>query len=325
MIKNIKKVAAFILAMSLVSTALTGCSSSKASKEDSNFKVRYASYKGMTSIGYWLGTQKGIFKEAGLNIENVDVVDKPAAFISKSIDFGDMSTTQAILAIAKGAPFKIVASMFRTKGAFHLISNPNINKIEDLKGKKIGVDVIGGGMDVNLRIILKAHGIDASKDVTIIATGGDQPALASLEAKQVDATMIHEPFVQLSIKKGTGKLLARGWDYMPEFNTGVLVASDDLIKNHPETVKKLIAAYFKANTYAKEHRQELLDFGTTYLKVDRDILNSALDSENAIWANKPEVDVSTLQKTQEIQKEFGYQDKIYDTSKMVDFRFLPQK
>lgn len=292
---------------------------------DGRIKIRYAAFQGITGLGFWFGKEKGFYDEVGLDLEIVDAQDKVAAFIAGEVDFADMNTTQAIIAASKGAPFKIVASMFRTKGAFHLIGSPSINRIEDLKGKKVGVGQFGTGMDVYVRVILKKHGIDPEKDVTLVANGSHQQAYASLESGQVDATIIHQPFVVIAEERGVGKLLARGWDYLPTFHTGVLVASDSLIQNHPDIVKKLVETYFKANEYAKSHIDELLDFGSRYMNVDRNILKKALESEMEIWENKPELDLKALDDTQNIQMELGFQDQKYDIEKVIDTRFLPGK
>lgn len=338
-----KRASRYVILISMIGSLLmgvliAGCSSSEVNQgavtktensektgDNKQKKIRYAAFQGMTGLGFWFGKEKGFYDEAGLNLEMVDVQDKVAAFVANEIDFADMNTTQAIIAASKGAPFKIVASMFRTKGAFYLIGNPSISKIEDLKGKRVGVGQFGTGMEVYARVILRKHGLDPEKDVTLIANGSHQQAYASLESGQVDATIIHQPFVALAEERGVGKLLARGWDYLPTFHTGVLVASDDLIQNHPDIVRKLIETYFKANEYAKSNIDELLDFGTKYMRVDRYILKKALESEMEIWENKPELDLKALDDTQNIQIDLGFQDQKYDIEKIIDTRFLPAK
>ena len=333
-----KKISKIVIAFSIIASLtvggfITGCSSNNVnekseeatSKETSAVTVRYAAFQGMTGLGFWFGKEKGFFDEAGLNLEMVDVEDKVSAFAAKEIDFADMNTTQAITAASKGAPFKIVASMFRTKGAFYLLGNPSLSSVEDLKGKTIGVAQFGTGLEAYVRIILKEHGLDPDKDVTLIANGAYKQAYASLEAGQVDATIIHQPFVTLAEKEGVGKLLAKGWEYLPTYHTGVLVASDNLIKNSPETVKKLIEVYFKSNQYAKDNPDELLDFGTKYMNIDSNILQKALESEKEIWENVPELDMKALDNTQNIQMELGFQEEKFDIEKIIDTSFLPTK
>jgi ABC-type nitrate/sulfonate/bicarbonate transport system substrate-binding protein len=319
--KRLQKTATQFLSLSLVLLVFTLNVSPGAEKTP--IKIRYSAFTGMTGVGFWLGREKGFFEKEGLDLELIEVADKVSAFAAHEIDFGDMATTNAIIGAGRGAPFKIVASMFRSKGPFYLISQKNIKRVEDLKNKKVGVYSLGSGMDAYVRVILKKHGLDPEKDATLVANGRDASALASLETGQVDATIIHEPFVSLAEKKGTGKLLARGWDYLPTFHTGVLTASDEFIKSHPELVRKLIATYFKANIYAKEHPEERLEFASRFIKIERDVLKKALDRENVIWENKPEVDSKALQDTQQTQVDLGFQKTVYDVKKILDLRFLP--
>ncbi|NPV53223.1 MAG: ABC transporter substrate-binding protein [Firmicutes bacterium] len=307
-----------------LSVAAVPVTAAKKASEQKPVKIRYAAFIGMTGLGFWLGKEKGFFEEAGLNLEMVEVGDKVSAFAAGEIDFADLATTNAIIGAGRGAPLKIVASMFRTKGPFYLLARPEIKRVEDLRGKKVGVGAIGSGMDVYTRVILKKHGLDPERDVILINNGVYQQAMASLEAGQVAATIIHEPFVSLAERKGTGRLLARGWDYLPTFHTGVLVASDAFIKKHPDLVRKLIATYFKSNIYAKSHPDELLDFGTRYLRVDRGVLKAALDRERVIWENNPDVDLNALEDTQKIQIDLGFQDRRFDVGKILDLRFIPR-
>jgi ABC-type nitrate/sulfonate/bicarbonate transport system substrate-binding protein len=350
--KAMKRAIGMILALSLTAVLLIGCSSgtpaasvsvsgsqaaagsetpsvsaqasvSEDTGAGAGYKVKFAPFVSYTGVGTFFGIEKGIFKDAGLDLEIINLDDKISGLVSGDIDFADLNTSQAIAAIAQGAPFKIVGSMFRTKGAFYLIGSPEIKEISDLKGKNVGIAMTGSGLDAYTRVILKENGVDPDKDVTLIANGVYQNALASLESGQVDATIIHQPFVQLAEEQGIGQLLAKGYDYLPTFHTGVLVASDSFIQNNPEELKKIIKAYYDSWTYAKDNEEELLDFGADYIQIDRETLKKALESELALWELKPEVDVSAINDTQDVQIELGFQDEKYDVTGFIDESFLP--
>ncbi|NHN29731.1 ABC transporter substrate-binding protein [Paenibacillus agricola] len=287
-------------------------------------KVRYAAFNGVSGLAVSFGIEKGIFKAEGLDVELVSTQDVVAGLNSKSIDVGDIATTSAIVAAGKGAPIKIVSSLFRTKGPFYLIAGPNINKIEDLKGKKIGAAAFGSGLDVTTQVILNKSGLKKT-DVTLIANGVNDAAYASLTNGQVDATIIHEPFASLAELSGKGKILAKGWDYLPNFHTGVLAASNDFVEKKPEVLTKLISAYFKSQDYAKSHLDEYKKFFLATVKVDPAAVDKAFERELVLWENNPNVDLNALKETQQIQLDLGFQDKIYDIDKLVDLRFLPKK
>ncbi|SHJ62655.1 NitT/TauT family transport system substrate-binding protein [Anaerocolumna jejuensis DSM 15929] len=286
--------------------------------------VRFSAFNGITSAGLRYGLEKGIFKKAGVDLELVEVDDKIAALASNSTDMADVNTSQAIVAAHSGAAFKLVSSMFRTKGAFHLIANPSIKSIADLKGKKIGIAIKGSGLELTVLEILDQNGIKPG-DVTLIANGAYQQAYASLVAGQVDATVIHEPFVTIGEKEGKAKLLALGWDYVPDLNTGVIVAGDKIISENPDAVKKVIQGYVDSYNYAKENWEDYIKWSAKYLNLDEEVVRSAYEREDVIWKNDPNIDLDSINKTQELQKKWGFQDEVFDVTPYVDLSFLPNK
>jgi len=287
-------------------------------------KIRYAAFNGVSGLAVQFGAEKGFFKEEGLDVEFITTQNAIEGLTSKDVDVADVATTSAIVAAGKGAPIKIVSSLFRTKGPFYLIASPDINSVEDLKGKTVGVAAFGSGLDVYTQTILNKHNL-SKNDVTYVANGVNDAAFASLTSGQVAATIIHEPFASLAEATGKGKLLAKGWDYLPNFHTGVLAARNDFIDEHPELLEKLLRAYFKSQEYAKSNLDEYKAYFLTKVKIDPEAVNKAFEREEVLWENNPDVDLKALEETQQIQVDLGFQDKIYDTDKIVDLRFIPKK
>ncbi|RXZ81067.1 ABC transporter substrate-binding protein [Paenibacillaceae bacterium] len=294
------------------------------SSTDKLQKVRYNAFTGVSGLAVRFGAEKGFFEEEGLDVEFITTTNPVPGLSSGDIDVADFSTTSAIVAAGKGAPIKIVSSLFRTKGAFYLLANPEINSVEDLKGKKVGGAVFGSGLDAYAQVILKEHGL-SKDDVTYVANGVFDAAYASFSSGQVDATIIHEPFVSVAEKAGTGKLLAKGWDYLPNFHTGVIVANSSFIDAHPDIVEKLLRVYFKSQAYAKEHLDEYKTFFVANAKIDADVVDTMFEREDVLWDNNPDVDLTALQETQQTQLDLGFQEKIYDVDSILDLRFIPKQ
>jgi len=287
-------------------------------------KIRYAPLSGVSGMAVQFGVKQGIFEAEGLDVEFVHLQDPVTGLLSGDVDIADTPTTNAILSGGKGAPIKIVSSLFRSKGAFYLIGNEDIESIEQLKGKTIGAAKFGSGLDVYVRTILTEHGLDPDQDVTLIANGIHQEAYASLLNGQVDATIIHEPWVSYAESEHTGNLLARGWDYLPTFHTGVLVASDEAIASKPEAIERLLSAYFKAQQYAKDNEEEFKSFYLEQTTVEASVLEQALTRELEIWDNDPNVSLESLEDTQRIHQELGFQSEIYDVTQLIDLSFIPE-
>ncbi|QTH43196.1 ABC transporter substrate-binding protein [Cohnella sp. LGH] len=286
-------------------------------------KIRYAPFNGVSGLAVRFGAEKGFFKEEGLDVEFISAQNAIEAVTSNSVDIADNATTSAIVAAGKGAPIKIVSSMFRTKGPFYLVAAPGIESVEDLKGKKVGAAAFGSGLDAYTQVILKQHGL-SKDDVTYLANGANDAAYASLTSGQVDATIIHEPFASLAEQSGKGKILARGWDYLPNFHTGVLISSNSFISDHPDLVEKLLRAYFKSQEYAKSNLDEYKAFFLENIKIDSKAVDSAFEREQVLWENNPDVNLKDLEETQQIQVELGFQSEVYDVEKILDLRYIPK-
>ncbi|MFD0712968.1 ABC transporter substrate-binding protein [Paenibacillus sp. GCM10027626] len=287
-------------------------------------KIRYAAFNGVSGLAVQFGAEKGFFKDEGLDVEFITTQNAIEGLTSKDVDVADVATTNAIVAAGKGAPIKIVSSLFRTKGPFYLVASPDINSVEDLKGKTVGAAAFGSGLDAYVQVILQKHGL-GKDDVTYVANGVNDAAFASLTSGQVAATIIHEPFASLAEVTGKGKLLAKGWDYLPNFHTGVLASRNDFIDEHPELIEKLLRGYFKSQEYAKSHLEEYKTYFLSKVKVDPAAVEKAFEREDVLWENNPDVDLQALKETQQIQVDLGFQDQIYDVDKIVDLRFIPKK
>lgn len=286
-------------------------------------KVRYAGYPGVTGLGVQLGIDKGFFKDEGLALEFINTQDAVSGLASGDIDIADWNTTGAIVAAGKGVPLTIVSSMFRHVGPFYLVGAPEIASVAALRGKTVGAAAFGTGLDVYARTILSKEGVPLDS-VSFVANGVNAAALATVENGSVSATIIHEPFASLAEANGKGKVLAAGYDYLPRFHTGVIVANNQFIASSPQLVEKFLRAYFKSNEYAKAHLDEYKAFYAKRLSVDPKVVDAAVQRELPLWANDPKVSLDEVQQTQQVQLALGFQKEIYDASRFVNLAFIPK-
>ncbi|WP_084531801.1 ABC transporter substrate-binding protein [Nocardia miyunensis] len=319
------------VAVALVS-AVSGCSGTvdslagNSSGTDGHSTLILQDSTQYTQLPIRFGVEKGIFAKEGLDVKFTQVEDAVTGVATGELTFAFGPTSTYLRAAAKGAPIKIVSSAFRSKGPFFLVARPGINSIADLKGKTIGIAQSGSGMETYTRKILSANGVDPNKDVKFVADGVNQQAYGALTTGQVDATIIHQPFPALGQLQGKSVTLARGWDYLPTYHTGVLIAGNDVINKNPELLRKGLRAYFTAYTYAKEHYAEYLPWLQAKLStIDPRAVDLALKQEDDIWDDNPAVDPRAIDDTQETEISVGFQNSKYDAAKYIDTRFIPQE
>ncbi len=89
---------------------------------------------------------------------------------------------------------------------FMVRSDSGINKVEDLKGKRIGTNAIGSASDTAIRVMLDKHGLRDKRDVTIVeASFPNIPAM--IEAQKLDMGTVLQPFSDEYLKNGKFKTL----------------------------------------------------------------------------------------------------------------------
>jgi ABC-type nitrate/sulfonate/bicarbonate transport system substrate-binding protein len=156
-----------------------------------------------------------------------------------------------------------------------IIARPELKTIQDLKGKTIGLNSIGGGLESTVRMMLKHYGIDPDKDVKFLATGPIETRFAALKQGLTVATAGSTPVDYLGKKMGY-VVLARAYDLFSYPNTG-LVASVRKIKEKPDEIKRVIRAGIKANRYIHQNRDGTIQVMMQWMKIDKETATATYD------------------------------------------------
>lgn len=287
-----------------------------AKKEQITIRSGFA--KGMTGLANQFAIQNGWYEDAKITLDQLDIPNPVSAFGSGEVDIADGDPGTYIPGIDNGIPIKIVGNMWRNRGAYWIIANDDIQSFEDLKGKKIGSAGPIGGMKLTLMEVLSQNGIDPNKEVELVANGMYQTAYATFTSGEVDATIIHQPFATIAEEEGTGHTLAKTWEFIPDYHTGVLVAANDVIENRPEDLERVLEVYYYANQYVKTHLDEVLPWLATYLNISEETAKKAIESEIVLWENNPVVDVNRLQITEDLLTEYGMQKETINVDGVVN-------
>ena len=68
-----------------------------------------------------------------------------ASLIAREVPFASTAGTAVMSAVAGGAPLKILATV-NNRSTYDFVARPGITRPEDLRGKRVGVQSIGGGI-----------------------------------------------------------------------------------------------------------------------------------------------------------------------------------
>lgn len=104
-------------------------------------RVAYSDWPGWTALE--VGIQKGWFKEAGLEVEFswFDYLPSMEAFSAGKVDAVTVTNGDALVTGANGAKSKLILLMDYSNGNDKVIAKPGIKSLQDLKGKKVGLEL----------------------------------------------------------------------------------------------------------------------------------------------------------------------------------------
>jgi ABC-type nitrate/sulfonate/bicarbonate transport system substrate-binding protein len=220
---------------------------------------------------------KGFFKNEGLENETI-VIGGPAgiaALVSGDVDYS-CAGGSGLRAAVKGAPLKAI--MYQTeRPTWYLVVHPTIAQVGDLKGKRIGVSLIGDSEDRFTTLFIERGGLSA-KDVTKISLGtspGDK--VLGLKSGSVSAVVLDPAGTVVAEREGLRSLAYLG-DVFPLPFQG-FVTTDRKIAENSTQVKRWIKSMVRALMFLRERPEEAADIGLKKLpfgKITKPTLTDAL-------------------------------------------------
>jgi NitT/TauT family transport system substrate-binding protein len=139
-----------------------------------------------------------------------------------------------------------------------LVSSANIKKVEDLKGKIIGISSFGGAPHNQSVMILRKYGMNPDKDVTFLQIGGGATRYTALESGSIHATMLVPPLNKVAREKGFNELLY--FNEIMRVPLSGLSVHLDKIKESPDEIVKVIKALLISMDYVRANKSEILGF-----------------------------------------------------------------
>jgi len=202
--------------------------------------------------------EEGIFDDAGVNVELVwfeGYLDSINALAAGQLDANSQTLNDTIGSVAAGSEQVIVLVNDNSTGNDQIIVSKEIGTVQDLKGKKIGLEA--GVVDHYLLLLGLAKAGLSFSDVEIVnlETGA---AAAAFAAGQLDAVAVFAPFTTQALTREGSKTLFSSKDF-PGAIPDHLVVSKALIAERPEDVQKLIDAWYRTLEFLEENSDKAVE------------------------------------------------------------------
>lgn len=274
-----------------------------------------------------VGNATGIFKKYGLDVERVDFAG--GAKMHQAMDAGALDvisgTGSDLLFLTKGAPERAVAAYANDLAALSLViraDDTSIKRIEDLKGKTIGTSTTGSFTSWVAKTILGQHGIGPDQ-FTVAYLGTMNGIVAGLLAKNVDG--IIGPSSRSLQLEGDGKvrILANAGVEITNFIANIVYASDTMMTQRPEALRKFLRAWFETIRYMKDHKAETIKITQPATQLPDDIASKGYDLEMPTFFTDGHFDRKKLAAVQQSLVDLKLIPQAVPNSQLITEKFLP--
>jgi NitT/TauT family transport system substrate-binding protein len=209
----------------------------------------------------WVAQDQGFFAKYGIDPEVIYMRGGPtllSGMLSGDIQIG--WTASAIIApIAEGADFVIVAG-FNNRVTDDLVVRPGIKRPEDLRGKRLGVQSIGGGGWMGAMLGLEYLGLEPRRDdIRVLVVGDSTVRGQALEGGSIDATFLDGAFSRKVKTKGFATLADFSQANIPIMNH-LIAVKKSYLQRQPEIVENVLRALIEglAFTWAPKSKSAVL-------------------------------------------------------------------
>ena len=167
------------------------------------------------------------------------------------LDFALPSAQTVVSLLDAGVSITALAGVHA--GCFELFAHDPIHTISDLKGKKVGIDVLGSGKHRYIAIMAANVGLDPRKDIEWVEGSAINPMglfpLDVFAEGKVDAFLAFPPEPQELRTRKIGHVILdtttdRPWS---QYFCCMLVGNRAFVRDHPAATKRVVRAILKAN------------------------------------------------------------------------------
>jgi NitT/TauT family transport system substrate-binding protein len=274
----------------------------------------------------WTAKEQGFFLKYGVPFETIFIRQAPtlvAALTSGDIQIGYTGGTAVLGAAAGGVDLKILAA-FTNRVTYDVVARPGIKTPEELRGKKFGVQSIGGTVWMGAILALEHFGLDPDRDKVSLIAVGDQVVLAqALMVGTIDATVLDGVMSRTLREKGFTILAELSKLNLPITSVGI-IARGSFIQKNPQAIENLLKALLEAEAFifAPSNKAAVLNILKRYLRVgEQDAEEGYRDVLTGI-DRKPYPTLAGLRNIQRLMKLRNPNVEKVKVEELVDDRFL---
>jgi NitT/TauT family transport system substrate-binding protein len=248
---------------------------------------------GLSFAAIFLAESAGLWAKNGLEAEVRQVQGGPLAMVAltnREGQFAGVASSDPVIGWDKGIKTLAVSAFTgaldmqfaaRNDWMARVGVSPKSTvdaKLKALKGARIGSSTIGGGPSQFTRYLAQSVGLDAERDIRILAVGFGAARMAALRTNQVDVTVGSAPEADQVELEGFGSMYLDCANEVPifrEFPYTVALVTPQMANDQPEVVRRIAQTFGQANDMFHTRFGEAVDI---LKKLSPNIPGKAIES-----------------------------------------------
>jgi len=241
----------------------------------------------------WIAKEVGFFKKQGLDVKLVFIASGPTgttSLLAGETDVGIIGGFAPTRAIVGGAKDLVMVGQSKTRMTGNIVGKKEIATVQDLKGKRLGIDRIGSNPDMFAQASLARFGIDTLKDLQYVQLGNIGNGIPALKGGTIDALIAGAPHDLFAQRLGFKVILDITALKIP-FAVTVLASARHTVERKQQELAKFMRAYAEAIHYFLTNPEGTARIVTKYTKVeDREIVAYSIDLESKAMEKTLQID-----------------------------------
>ena len=275
----------------------------------------------------WVAEEMGMFKKYDLDFAFVYIPSSAtatAALLGGNVEVGLLGGIGVVNAFVNGATDLVLIGSIKNFMTQSILAKPEVTKLQELKGKKIGVTRIGSNTHYFSVQAFRRAGMNPEKDVLFIQTGGDAETLGALFAGRIDAASLLPPADAKAIAQGF-RYVVYGPDQAIPFAASTITTRRSLLTKRPQVIGRFMRAMAEASKAMHGDKELVLKVMQKKLGIkDRSILEPGYTTEIKVMEPRLDLKLQVLQVMIDEVAKANPREQEIKPQDLIDRRYLTE-
>ncbi len=275
----------------------------------------------------WIAEDAGLFRKYDLEFPLVYIGSSPLATAAMLGGDGELLQDGGlgiVRAYVGGNTELVCIAAQKNILTQSILAKPLFKRLEDLRGKKVGVTRIGSTTHYFATEAFRKIGMEAGRDYTVIQTGGAPEMLAALSTGAIEAGTLAPPLDAQAIAQGFHYVVYGPDLRIPQVAVGFMTRRSTLAKR-PQVLSRFMHALAEASKILHTDKEFTFKVLSKQLRVtDRKTLEAAYNAEIKVLEPRLTIRPEAFQAILDDVAQTDPRAKKVKPEDLIDRRFLDE-